>query len=381
MQDELIKGGKRAQIGELRTFGGRQYIKTADGWKFHGKGTGTKTKQHIENTKQHNSNHTNEQSSSTKQDVKTQSSKQSKSTDDTNRRIKHLYDVQKMFSSPENRHMNNVPDNQKKNFIDGLVRSQGGSKKDVEDIHNHLKSTGKYDEYKNKVNSTLTDDEKKTIKHFVDNGQSNVLDEVAIKNIMKKGVSKQTIDSYIDSLKSTNKSTKTSSDKKDGKQSSKVKSSDSFDEKFDKQFSFDKVVGSKVKQFKDNSEVKRYINDNIDNKANKLLDKYYDEIYSSSNRHDNLKRFKQYKQKYLELFNSIDLSKIGYKQDGGLKLNHLGPQTSNGSKGLGGTLYISKTPSQTLYMIKQLSSKFNVRLLDIGTDNTVLMLKLVPKQI
>lgn len=225
MQDELIKGGKRAQIGELRTFGGRQYIKTADGWKFHGKGTGTKTKQHIENTKQHSSNHTNEQSSSTKQDVKDKqkSSKQSKSVDDTNRRVKHLYDVQKMFSSPENRHMNNVPDNQKKNFIDGLVRSQGGSKKDVEDIHNHLKSTGKYDEYKNKVNSTLTDDEKKTIKHFVDNGQSNVLDEVAIKNIMKKGVSKQTIDNYIDSLKSTSKSTKTSSSKDNSKNESKPK--------------------------------------------------------------------------------------------------------------------------------------------------------------
>ena len=223
MQNELIKGGKRAQIGELRTFGGRQYIKTVDGWKFHGKGTGTKTKQHIESVKQHSSNHTNEQSSSAKQDVKDKqkSSKQSKSADDTNRRVKHLYDVQKMFSSPENRHMNNVPDNQKKNFIDGLVRSQGGSKKDVEDIYNHLKSTGKYDEYKNKVNSTLTDDEKKTIKHFVDNGQSNVLDEVAIKNIMKKGVSKQAIDSYIDSLKKDTK--KTSSNKDNSKNESKPK--------------------------------------------------------------------------------------------------------------------------------------------------------------
>ena len=44
----LEKGGKRAQIGETRMYGGRQYIKTADGWKFHGKGNGVKAKQHVE---------------------------------------------------------------------------------------------------------------------------------------------------------------------------------------------------------------------------------------------------------------------------------------------------------------------------------------------
>ena len=54
MNNIIEKGGKRAQIGEIREFGGRSYIKTSDGWKFHGKGTGAKTKQHIENTKQHN---------------------------------------------------------------------------------------------------------------------------------------------------------------------------------------------------------------------------------------------------------------------------------------------------------------------------------------
>jgi hypothetical protein len=45
--DILEKGGKRAMVGEIRTFGGREYIKTTNGWKFHGKGTGVKAKEHI----------------------------------------------------------------------------------------------------------------------------------------------------------------------------------------------------------------------------------------------------------------------------------------------------------------------------------------------
>lgn len=45
MDDYLEKGGKRATIGEIRTFGGRDYIKTTAGWKFHGKGTGAKEHQ------------------------------------------------------------------------------------------------------------------------------------------------------------------------------------------------------------------------------------------------------------------------------------------------------------------------------------------------
>lgn len=47
--DRLEKGGKRATVGEIRKFGGRDYIKTADGWKFHGKGTGTKAQVHKKN--------------------------------------------------------------------------------------------------------------------------------------------------------------------------------------------------------------------------------------------------------------------------------------------------------------------------------------------
>lgn len=44
---DIEKGGKRALIGEKRMFGGREYIKTSDGWKFHGKGTGTKAQEHA----------------------------------------------------------------------------------------------------------------------------------------------------------------------------------------------------------------------------------------------------------------------------------------------------------------------------------------------
>jgi hypothetical protein len=47
---DIEKGGKRALIGEKRTFGGREYIKTSDGWKFHGKGTGTKAQEHAAGT-------------------------------------------------------------------------------------------------------------------------------------------------------------------------------------------------------------------------------------------------------------------------------------------------------------------------------------------
>lgn len=45
--DLLEKGGKKAVIGETRVFGGREYIKTATGWKFHGRGTGAAAQQHI----------------------------------------------------------------------------------------------------------------------------------------------------------------------------------------------------------------------------------------------------------------------------------------------------------------------------------------------
>lgn len=49
-RDELEKGGKAAVIGEKRTFRGREYIKTSDGWKFHGKGTGAKAQEHAKGT-------------------------------------------------------------------------------------------------------------------------------------------------------------------------------------------------------------------------------------------------------------------------------------------------------------------------------------------
>lgn len=52
--DELEKARNTAQIGELREFGGRQYIKTINGWKFHGKGGGAKAQSHRSAAEQHN---------------------------------------------------------------------------------------------------------------------------------------------------------------------------------------------------------------------------------------------------------------------------------------------------------------------------------------
>jgi len=48
--EDIVKGGRKAMIGEKRTFGGREYIKTVDGWKFHGKGTGSKAQEHVKNS-------------------------------------------------------------------------------------------------------------------------------------------------------------------------------------------------------------------------------------------------------------------------------------------------------------------------------------------
>jgi hypothetical protein len=45
--DLIEKAGPRAVIGEKRIMGGREYIKTATGWKYHGKGTGTTAQSHV----------------------------------------------------------------------------------------------------------------------------------------------------------------------------------------------------------------------------------------------------------------------------------------------------------------------------------------------
>lgn len=60
-EDELEKGGKRAVIGERRTFGGREYIKTSSGWKFHGKGTGAKAQEHAKNSSSESSKKSSEE--------------------------------------------------------------------------------------------------------------------------------------------------------------------------------------------------------------------------------------------------------------------------------------------------------------------------------
>lgn len=48
MNDNLQKGGKGQPIGTRKEFGGREYIKTGDGWKFVGKGNGKGAQKHIE---------------------------------------------------------------------------------------------------------------------------------------------------------------------------------------------------------------------------------------------------------------------------------------------------------------------------------------------
>jgi len=48
MSDNLQKGGKGAAVGTRKEFGGREYIKTADGWKFVGKGKGKGAQKHID---------------------------------------------------------------------------------------------------------------------------------------------------------------------------------------------------------------------------------------------------------------------------------------------------------------------------------------------
>lgn len=64
------KGGKRAAIGERRTHGGREYIKTANGWKYTGKEKGKKAQEHIKNhsssEKKENSSQNNDSGSQTK---------------------------------------------------------------------------------------------------------------------------------------------------------------------------------------------------------------------------------------------------------------------------------------------------------------------------
>lgn len=48
--DELEKSGRGAPIGTKKLMGGRMYIKTHDGWKYHGQGTGHQAQQHVAST-------------------------------------------------------------------------------------------------------------------------------------------------------------------------------------------------------------------------------------------------------------------------------------------------------------------------------------------
>lgn len=46
----IQKGKEVAPIGTIKEMGGRNYIKTVEGWKYHGKGTGSKAQEHGEST-------------------------------------------------------------------------------------------------------------------------------------------------------------------------------------------------------------------------------------------------------------------------------------------------------------------------------------------
>jgi hypothetical protein len=46
--DKIEKGKEGAAIGTIKEMGGRPYIKTAQGWKYHGKGTGAKAQEHAQ---------------------------------------------------------------------------------------------------------------------------------------------------------------------------------------------------------------------------------------------------------------------------------------------------------------------------------------------
>jgi len=49
---DLLEKGKASQpIGTIKEMGGRNYIKTIQGWKYHGKGTGSKAQEHAAGAK------------------------------------------------------------------------------------------------------------------------------------------------------------------------------------------------------------------------------------------------------------------------------------------------------------------------------------------
>ena len=52
-ETDMEKGKTQHAIGAIKEFGGRQYIKTVSGWKYHGKGTGVKAQEHVSGALQH----------------------------------------------------------------------------------------------------------------------------------------------------------------------------------------------------------------------------------------------------------------------------------------------------------------------------------------
>lgn len=59
--DYFEKSRSKSTIGEIKSFGGRNYIKTASGWKYHGKGTSAKAQEHAKGALTHHVENEHEQ--------------------------------------------------------------------------------------------------------------------------------------------------------------------------------------------------------------------------------------------------------------------------------------------------------------------------------
>ena len=67
--DELEKARTIHMIGEIKTFGGREYIKTPTGWKYHGKGTGAMAQSHVAGAAEHNTSRSTPSTSNASRDL------------------------------------------------------------------------------------------------------------------------------------------------------------------------------------------------------------------------------------------------------------------------------------------------------------------------
>lgn len=85
-ETNLVKQKRGVPIGTKKSFGGREYIKTASGWKYHGKGNGKKAQEHVSSiesrTESENKNFKKKESKEEKQIDKLQQYASNTSTED-----------------------------------------------------------------------------------------------------------------------------------------------------------------------------------------------------------------------------------------------------------------------------------------------------------